>query len=119
MQYAWNYGLFLIVYGYYWEAHEVLEPVWMTAPPNSRERALLQGLIQLANAFLKADMGNDRAARRIAGLASQCFVEAHARKGDLVMNLDAARLANEVEPLCEAVTATREMALKELLLVDI
>ena len=42
-------GLALYRAGYFWEAHEAWEPLWLAAPPNSRERALLQGLIQLAN----------------------------------------------------------------------
>ena len=51
--------------GYFWEAHELWEPVWLRLPPASRERHLLQGLIQLANAALKQRMGLGLASERI------------------------------------------------------
>ena len=53
---AYLYGFDLYAGAFFWEAHEVWEPVWMGAPPNGRARALLQGLIQLANACLKLRM---------------------------------------------------------------
>lgn len=62
-------GLALYRAGYFWEAHEAWEPLWLAAAPNSRERALLQGLIQLANGWLKLRMGRPEAAARIAVLA--------------------------------------------------
>ena len=58
------YGFDLYAAGYFWEAHEVWEPVWMACAPNSRERQLTAGLIQLANACLKLEMGRLNAARR-------------------------------------------------------
>lgn len=65
----WRYGLRLLNAGFYWEAHEVLEPVWMNAAPNSVERAATQAVIQLANAALKRDMGKPRAALRLCAIA--------------------------------------------------
>ncbi|MFN3548732.1 MAG: DUF309 domain-containing protein [Mesorhizobium sp.] len=62
---AWLYGFRLYDAGCFWEAHEVWEPVWMGAAPNSVERHLAQGLIQLANACLKLNMGRKRAALRL------------------------------------------------------
>ncbi|WP_417586518.1 DUF309 domain-containing protein [Pararhodobacter oceanensis] len=63
--------------GYYWEAHELWEPVWMQAPPASRARHLLQGLIQLANAGLKFRMSRPDAARKALARADyaigECF----------------------------------------------
>jgi predicted metal-dependent hydrolase len=59
--------------GYFWEAHEVLEALWLRAVPNSRERHLLQGFIQRANAGLKSAMGAERASRRLWGLAAEHF----------------------------------------------
>lgn len=64
---------------YYWEAHEMFEAVWMRLPPASAERVLLRGLIQLANAGLKARMGRERAAARILALADAALAEAAAR----------------------------------------
>ena len=40
---AWRIGLAFYRAGFHWEAHEVLEPVWTAAPPNSRERAAALG----------------------------------------------------------------------------
>lgn len=69
-------GLALYRAGYFWEAHEAWEPLWLEAAPNSRERALLQGLIQLANAWLKLRMDRAPAAARIAALAAEHFARA-------------------------------------------
>jgi predicted metal-dependent hydrolase len=62
---AYLFGIELYAAGYFWEAHEVWEPVWMASAPNSRERLLLAGLIQLANACLKLEMGRPKAALRL------------------------------------------------------
>ena len=62
-------GLNYLEQGYYWEAHEVLEPVWMACPQGSEPRALVQGLIQLANARLKILMDRPKAARRLYAIA--------------------------------------------------
>lgn len=63
----------------YWEAHELFEAVWMRLPPAGAERVLLRGLIQLANAGLKARMGRAAAAARILGLADAALAEAGGR----------------------------------------
>lgn len=68
--------------GYFWEAHEAWEPVWMAAPPNSPEKALMQAIIQLANGNLKLVMDQKRAASRIAALVRDHL--ARAGTGDLV-----------------------------------
>ncbi len=73
---AWCYGIRLLNEGYFWEAHEVLEPVWLNAPPNSRERHLVQAVIHLANGWLKEAMGQPRARLRIADLCRVAFEEA-------------------------------------------
>ena len=86
-------GVRLYAAGFFWEAHEVWEPVWMRARPNSRERALLQGLIQLANAGLKAALGRPNAARRLARLAAAHFGDANIVSADRLMGLDAAACA--------------------------
>ncbi|MFV0297065.1 MAG: DUF309 domain-containing protein, partial [Hyphomicrobiaceae bacterium] len=69
-------GLALYRRGFYWEAHEVWEPVWRAAPPNSRERYLLAGLIQLANGCLKVRMARISAAGRLFAAARQLVSEA-------------------------------------------
>lgn len=67
---AWMAGLRLYAHGYFWEAHEVWEAVWANARANSAERALVQGVIQLANAGLKQRMRRPGAARRLAAMAA-------------------------------------------------
>jgi hypothetical protein len=62
---AWIAGLSFLEEGFFWEAHEVLEPVWMALPLGSEEREVAQALIQLANACLKREMGRPRAVLRI------------------------------------------------------
>ena len=62
---AWRAGLHFLRAGYYWEAHEALEPVWMQTAPNSAARHLVQALIQAANAGLKLRMRRPRATLRL------------------------------------------------------
>jgi len=73
---AWLYGFRLYGGGFFWEAHEVWEPVWMGAAPNGAERHLVQGLIQLANACLKLRMERRRAALRLVRDAGLRLAEA-------------------------------------------
>lgn len=92
---AWLAGFRLYRHGYFWEAHEVWEPVWIGARPNSAERFMVQGLIQVANACLKLKMARPKAARRLVALAERCLDEAAGGGADRVMglDLDAARTA--------------------------
>ncbi|MFK7876297.1 MAG: DUF309 domain-containing protein [Paracoccaceae bacterium] len=66
---AFLVGLAYLRAGFYWEAHELFEPVWMALPKPSRERAFVQGLIQIANGFLKLKMDRPKAAARLEGIA--------------------------------------------------
>ena len=61
-------GLAYLESGYFWEAHELFEPVWMVLPEGSHERQFVQALIQLANGRLKVQMGRDNAARKLGGI---------------------------------------------------
>ncbi len=62
---AYLYGHDLMRAGYYWEAHEVWEAVWLLTHANSPERLLLQALIQSANSQLKRQMGRPGAAGKL------------------------------------------------------
>lgn len=66
---AFRHGLFYIDAGFYWEAHEVLEPVWMALPEGGTERRFVQALIQTANGYLKIRMDRPRAALRLCRIA--------------------------------------------------
>jgi hypothetical protein len=98
---AWNHGLKLLNSGFYWEAHEVLETIWLAAPANSRERYLVQAVIQLANAALKQRMEKPNAAIRIAGLALEAAQRAFAGQ-DTVMGIG----REEMEAGCKSVTGS-------------
>ena len=52
--------------GYWWEAHEALEPLWRAAGRKTPDGLFLQGLIQVSGAMLKEAMGSPEPARRMA-----------------------------------------------------
>lgn len=82
---AWQAGLMFYDKGYFWEAHEVLEPVWMATPKDSAAHQLVQGIIQLANAALKAKMKRSNAALRLCAKARDHLRAARSAGGDRVM----------------------------------
>lgn len=97
---AFRGGLEAYSRGYYWEAHELFEAVWRCLPPAGAERHLLRGLIQLANAGLKARMGRAAAVRRIRALAEASLAEAFLRGQASLMGLsraDVGRMRSHIE----------------------
>lgn len=64
------YGVDLFNHGFPWEAHEVWEGLWRPLPRDTSECALLQGLIHLAAACVKARSGVPAKARDF--IASGC-----------------------------------------------
>jgi predicted metal-dependent hydrolase len=88
---AWRAGWDFFERGFYWEAHEVWEAVWMAAPERSKEKLLVQGMIQRANAKLKARMGRAEAAARIEAKAARLLSEAF-RDHNEVLKLSADKL---------------------------
>jgi hypothetical protein len=88
---AYRAGFRLLAAGYPWEAHEVWEPVWLAAPPNSALRHEVRALIQLANAELKLGMGRTAAVRRLCALAAADLAEARLRGGARSIAMQAAR----------------------------
>ncbi|GAA6160012.1 hypothetical protein NBRC116589_21860 [Ruegeria sp. HU-ET01832] len=85
---AWTSGLAFLNEGYFWEAHEVLEAVWLACPPNSPERLMVQAVIQYANACLKGRMGQPRAMARLMTLSDDLACEAVDRAGRAVLGLN-------------------------------
>jgi predicted metal-dependent hydrolase len=90
---AYPYGLHLHAHGYFWEAHEVWEAVWLATAPNSGERHLLAGLIQLANACLKLEMAQPKAALRLLQAAQDHLAEC---RSSTLLGLDPAALAQDI-----------------------
>lgn len=99
---AWRTGLRFLDEGFFWEAHELLEPVWMACPDPSAEREMAQCLIQLANAALKARMGRPRAVARILALA-----EAHLARAE-GLGQGAPVLGQDPEEIRRRLAALRE-----------
>jgi len=87
-----DHALRLLRESFFWEAHEILEPLWQSLPPNSRERATLRGIIQLANAGLKLRMGRPKAALRLLADAEEALMLA----GAVCMSLDVAALLGRI-----------------------
>lgn len=72
------YGIDLFNHGYFWEAHEAWEAVWLAAGQQATlPGRIVQGLIQLAAAQLKRVIDNPRGARRLtdAGCAKLSEVD--------------------------------------------
>ena len=62
---AFHTALNFMQHGFHWEAHEVLEAIWMNTAPNSIERLFTQCIIHLANANLKHIMKRETATQKI------------------------------------------------------
>lgn len=71
---AWKAGLHFLETGFYWEAHEVIEPVWLALPAGP-ERQLARAVIQLANAELKQKMRRGNAVARLCAIAEDLLRE--------------------------------------------
>ena len=85
---AWRAGLRFFDEGFFWEAHEVLEPVWMATPDGTAEHQMVQCVIQLANAALKHRMGRPAAAQRLCTKARDHLRAARSAGGERVMEQD-------------------------------
>ena len=80
--------------GYYWEAHEVWEGLWIAAGRTSPLAMFLKALIKLAAAGVKVREGRRRGIVLHAERAAELFDEAREHFGDrMVLGLDPSRLA--------------------------
>ena len=98
---AYFQGIVFFNNQFYWEAHEVWEGVWMNCPPNSREKYLLQGLIQMTNAALKASTGRTVSARKLIKLSEDLLEEAFRGAEDIIMGIAQQNLWNILKALKE------------------
>ena len=60
------YGIDLFNHGFWWEAHEALEAVWVAAGRRTEAGLFVQGIIQIAVAHLKELQGFQATAKRMA-----------------------------------------------------
>jgi uncharacterized protein len=91
------YGIDLFNHGYYWEAHEAWEGLWVACGRRGLTATYLQALISLAAAGLKARLGSARGMRANAGKAVRLLksVASHAGShGTHYMGLDLGALAD-------------------------
>ena len=72
-------GWHLFENDYFWESHEIWEQVWIRCAANSREKVLLQAIIQLANSRLKVLQGKSKSAQKIYDLYLDLTQEAYLR----------------------------------------
>ena len=93
---AFRVGLQYLDAGFYWEAHELFEPVWMVLPDPGRERQFVQGLIQVANGYLKIEMERPKAAARLAGIARALVTDG---VGGTVMGVDRRKIDEMIDSL--------------------
>lgn len=100
---AFRYGIELYAHGYFWEAHEVWESVWLATAPNSRERHLMAALIQLTNACLKLVMQQHRAAARLLQETTDRLLDCGSETDGLLMGFDIKSLARKVTEFVAAV----------------
>jgi len=68
---SYLFAIDLFNHAYYWEAHEWLEGLWRGTGRQSETGILLQGLIQLTAALLKASIGERQGAQRLAARGAE------------------------------------------------
>lgn len=87
------YGIDLFNHGYWWEAHEALEAVWVAAGRHTEAGSFVQGLIQIAAAELKWFQGYFRPAERLAAKG----LEKISRRSGIYLGVDVAKFHAEVK----------------------
>lgn len=90
----------LFNYGYYWEAHEVWESLWIACGRSGSTAGFLKGLIKLAAAGVKAREGRPLGVRRHAEGARELFEgTAQTTQGSAVLGLDLKQLIAAAEQI--------------------
>ncbi len=92
---SWLVGLDLYHQGYLWEAHEALEACYF-ASEDRRDRALVQGVIQLAAALLQHHRRIENGVRRLARASHTKLVAAVDDDAPTLRGIDVAALASDV-----------------------
>lgn len=87
-------GCLLFNAGYYWEAHETWEAVWLAAGRKGSVADLLRGLIKLAAAGVKVREGLPQGVRTHAGRAREIFLSLVFVEGLQFMGLNLKWLAD-------------------------
>jgi hypothetical protein len=90
---AYLFAIDLFNHGYYWEAHEELEALWLGVGRNSPAGRFLQGIIQAAAALLKLEAAKLESADRLLTAASAKLRE----PSQPFLGLDGGKLADDLE----------------------
>jgi uncharacterized protein len=99
------YGIDLFNHGFYWEAHEAWEGLWVACGRRGATATFLQGLINLAAAGFKARWGNARGMRANAETARRMLKSAAGQLGPAAacyMGLDVRALADLAAAISQA-----------------
>ena len=80
---TFRHGIDLFDHGFPWEAHEAWEALWFAMPRERAERTLLQGLIHVAAAAVKARSGKPDVARDFIASAREYLTRASAQVIDV------------------------------------
>ena len=100
---AWRAGWEYVQKGYYWEAHEILEPVWMALPSDSVARSFVQAIIQTANAALKLEMLRPKATIRLCSIVRELLLSMQGHQMVLGLQLaEVERFLDEVNDRAES-----------------
>lgn len=78
---AYLRGIELFEHGYYWEAHEAWEGLWIAAGREGPVAELLRGLILLAAAGVKVRQGRGTGAATLGARARGCFERVRQQHG--------------------------------------
>lgn len=104
---AYLRGVELFNAGYYWEAHEAWEPLWLAHGRRGAVAGVLQGLIKLAAAGVKIREGRPAGARSHAARAALLFQEARRQEGRFRLGLDLDEWIEKARSLAENPPSTQ------------
>lgn len=68
-QLRFRYGLDLFLQKFFWEAHEIWEPLWRSCPPESPREKFMRGLLLATAALLRWQASKSTAGCRLASRA--------------------------------------------------
>jgi uncharacterized protein len=105
-------GVELFDHGYYWEAHESWEAVWIALGRRGREADFVKGLIKLAAAGVKAREGRPEGVARHARRAAELFraVAGAGSEARSFWGMSLAELIRSAEKLQEAPDAVIDVS---------
>jgi len=100
------YGVDLYNHGYWWEAHEAWETLWLTTQKTDLEGQFLQGLIQFSAALLKLYSGSNRGFENLFREANKrlqfCIKELSEQNRKQLMGLDLEAWLGKVTVFCDS-----------------